>query len=522
MPTRIDASTTKRLIHGAAEVAFVDVREHGEHGEGHPLLSVGIPYSRLELDAPVLIPRRATPTILLDDGDGRAERAAARLEGLGYTDVRVLDGGTGAWAAAGHTLYKGVNVPSKAFGELVEHASHTPSIGAEELAAMRARGEDIVILDGRSPAEYRNMSIPDGVSCPNAELGYRIDAVAPDARTTVVVNCAGRTRSIIGAQTLIDLGVPHKVVALRNGTMGWRLAGLDLDHGATRSYPRQVPDAARATARERAAALAARAGVSFVNDATLQIWQADASRTLYLLDVRAADEFEAGHLPGSRHAPGGQLVQGTDQWVAVRGARIVLVDDAEVRAVTTAYWLGRMGHDVHVLRGGLDGALERGPVAAALLDGCAPALAQLPVAAVVADVASGRVRLVDVRTSTSHRKAHPQGARWLTRCRAVDLDRGAPIVLLTDDDALARLVARDLAESGHEVRGAVAGDADAWRDAGHAVVASPDSPPDAECIDYLFFVHDRHAGNLAAAQAYLDWETGLVGQLDADERALFT
>ncbi|WP_459655385.1 rhodanese-like domain-containing protein, partial [Achromobacter xylosoxidans] len=64
----------------------------------------------------------------------------------------------------------------------------------------------------------------------------RAHGLAPDPKTTIVVNCAGRTRSIIGAQTLINLGVPNPVYALENGTQGWYLADFELDHGASRRY----------------------------------------------------------------------------------------------------------------------------------------------------------------------------------------------------------------------------------------------------------------------------------------------
>src|SRR5207245_8921614 len=72
------------------------------------------------------------------------------------------------------------------------------------------------------------------VSVPGAELVLRAREAAPDPATTIIVNCAGRTRSIIGTQSLINAGVANKVVALRNGTIGWTLAKQNLEHGADR------------------------------------------------------------------------------------------------------------------------------------------------------------------------------------------------------------------------------------------------------------------------------------------------
>src|SRR5262245_54051326 len=225
----VDAPTIKSWLSDGREIAFLDVREHGEYGEGHPFFAVSAPYSRFETLLPGLAPNRHVRLVLTDAGDGVAERAARRAIALGYDNLHVLAGGTDAWKRAGFTLFAGINVPSKAFGELVELARQTPHIGPHDLQRMQAAGERIVIVDGRPFAEFNRMSIPGGICCPNGELALRIGEIAADPATRIVVNCAGRTRSIIGAQTLIDLRIPNDVCALENGTQGWSLAGFELE-----------------------------------------------------------------------------------------------------------------------------------------------------------------------------------------------------------------------------------------------------------------------------------------------------
>jgi rhodanese-related sulfurtransferase len=231
----LDAALT-----GKAELAILDVREAGQYAAGHLFFATHVPYSRLEIEIVAFVPRKAVPVVVYDAGDGVSEKAAGALAKLGYGDVRCLEGGAPGWAAAGHTLYEGVNLPSKTFGELVELAQDTPHISADDLAAMQDEGGDFVILDGRTPEEYGRFNIPGGLSCPNAELPLRFNDMVPNDRTTVVINCAGRTRSIIGAQTLINFGVPNKVVALENGTQGWALADRELETGARRFPPRGI------------------------------------------------------------------------------------------------------------------------------------------------------------------------------------------------------------------------------------------------------------------------------------------
>ena len=525
MTKRIDAATLKKTIKDGKELALLDVREDGEFGEGHLLLTVSVPYSMLEAKLDALLPRRSVRTVLVDGGDGVAERAAARMAAVGFTDVAVLDGGIGAWEKAGYVIFKGVNVPSKAFGEVVEHAAHTPSISADELKAMFDKGENLVVVDGRTPEEYKRMSIPNGISVPNAELVYRIHDIAPSPDTTVVVNCAGRTRSIIGAQTLRNAGIPNKVVALRAGTMGWRLAGFELDHGAARKYP-DISAKGMAEAKARAEAMAKKFGVRKVDLGTVDRWRGEKDRTLYVLDVRSAEEYAAGHLPGAVHAPGGQLVQGTDNWAGARGARIVLTDDTEVRAITAAHWLVQMGWDVHVLADGIGkAATEKGAPPRRVLGIDDIAVDTVAPADLAAALKAGSAVAVDVDLSEHYRARHLPGAVWAIRPRldrlVARLPKGKRIVLYSEHETRARLAFPDLRALTDAPVAVLKGGREAWTKAGLPLEASPGVPPDSERIDFLFFVHDRHQGNETSMRAYLSWEEQLPAQVGADGDAAF-
>src|SRR5262249_47904635 len=189
------ADRLKAMLADGQELAIVDLREELIFSQGHLLFARSVPLSRLELKFARLVPRRGTRIVLYDDADGLVERAADILPPARYTSLHALDGGVAAWAAAGFELFSGVNVPSKAFGEFVEHASATPSIDAGELERLMRERSDIVVLDSRPFDEYQRVSIPSAVNVPGAELVLRIRDLAPSPQTMVVVNCAGRTRS---------------------------------------------------------------------------------------------------------------------------------------------------------------------------------------------------------------------------------------------------------------------------------------------------------------------------------------
>jgi rhodanese-related sulfurtransferase len=516
----ISPHALKEWLHDGAEIALLDVREHGQFGEAHLFYAVPVPYSRLELEIERLVPRRDVRCVVYDSGMADtfnvASRAADRLHALGWRNVSTLDGGTRAWREAGYTLFAGVNLPSKTFGELAEHVYGTPRISADDLAQVLARGERVVVLDGRPVTEFRKMSIPSAVCCPNGELPYRVKAIVPDDSTPIIVNCAGRTRSIIGAQTLINLGLPNPVYALENGTQGWYLRDHRLEHGSTRTY---APDSGTPVLRQSAGRLAARFGAGTVDTAAVLQWAAQDDRTLYLCDVRSPEEFAQGSLPGAQHTPGGQLIQAFDQYIGVRGARLVLFDNDGVRAPTVASWLRQLGHEAWVLEGGLQSGLAL-PQQPALR---APGLARIDPVRAARLAQGGELTILDLRGSMEYRKEHIAGAKWSIRPRLEQALAGVhgPVLVVADNEATAAWAVETEWPAGLERPRLLSGDTAAWRDAGLLLESTPDFPPEKDCIDFLFFVHDRHDGNKDAARRYLEWETGLVAQLDDREKAAF-
>lgn len=518
----IDASVVRAWLNDEAEIALLDVREAGQFGEGHPFFAIPLPYSRLEIDAPRLVPRPDTRIVLLDDGEGIAVHAGRRLRALGYTNVSVLREGARGWLAAGYTLFKGVNLPSKTFGELVEHAYGTPHLSPEELAVLIEEGRAHALFDGRTLDEHRKMTIPGAIPVPNGELAYRIGTLVADPATPIVIHCAGRTRSIIGAQTLRNLGVPNPVIALENGTQGWALAGLKLEHGSERRYAEGLNEAAVADAQTRTAKLAARFDVATLDASAAQEWLADPHRTTFLIDVRTQEEFAHDCLPNAIHAPGGQLVQATDQTIGVRDARVLLVDYDGVRAPVIATWLVQLGFEAALIDARNAATLHIGKQIAS-------AQSSLPLldTAALREAGTGQVLLLDLRSSAAYRREHAAGAHWSIRPQlaktlaALKAVPGDTLLLFADEPAVAGIAATDLRELGFTSLYLAANGIDTWRQAGLPLASTPDIPADAERIDFLFFVHDRHDGNLDAARQYLDWETGLIAQCAPDELAVF-
>ncbi len=516
-PPRRDYAFVRSKLLNREEIALLDVREEAPHAAGHPLFAANVPLARIELDAYTKLPRRGVPIVTLDAGGGEAERAAGRLLAMGYRDVAVFDGGCEAWKAAGGEMFIDVNVPSKAFGELVESVCHTPSLSAEEVKAMIDAGEDMVIVDVRRFDEYQAMSIPTGISVPGAELVLRVPDLAPSPATRVVVNCAGRTRSLIGSQSLINAGLPNPVAALRNGTMGWTLAAQQLDAGQSRSFG-ETPGVSADVARRRARAVADRAGVKRTGQDALGEWMRQDNRTTYFFDVRSLEEYETGHLPGFFPTPGGQLVQETEMVAPVRGARVVLVDDDGARANMTASWLAQMAWDVHVVDGLAPGDFSETGAFSPTLPAL-PGNREIDPATLQDWLPSGEVVVVDLAKHAAYRKGHVPGAWYALRsgldAAIAKVPGAARYVVTSDDGLLAQFTAPEL---GDLVEGGVyvlAGGTRAWSQAGYHLEAG-EGQLASEPIDRYRRPYEGTDAPREAMQAYLDWEFGLVEQLGRD------
>jgi rhodanese-related sulfurtransferase len=346
----INSQTFAQWLDDGAELAVLDIRPKEEITYyGQPLFGTNLPAERVLKEIDSLVPRRQVRTVLVDSGDGRGAGLAATLHADGWPNIHALKGGFPAWLDSGY-VDRSFDIPGKEFSLAVRKERNTPVVTVQQLKERREKGEDIIVIDTRTVAEYTRDHVPGAVNVPGAELLLHFAEVVPSSKTQVVVSCAGLPRAILGAQTLIDGGVPNAVAYLEDGTAAWRRAGWDLEIGPTARYGAST-ERSRRFGRERAAHLSTAGKFPEIELATAQTWAADPARTTYLLDVRTPEEFTAEHVPGSLSSEGGQLLGLSSRTIATRGARLVLIDDADgIRARTVAHWLSRRKFEIAILR----------------------------------------------------------------------------------------------------------------------------------------------------------------------------
>lgn len=514
----VEATHLREWLSDGEEIALLDVRDGGPFSRQHLLLAANVPLARLETLAPAIMPRRSVRTVLVDDCDESAQRAFKLLTRHGWSNVYVLSGGVRGWASAGFEVFSGTNVPSKAFGEVVEHTYSTPHIDAQSLHRWQQEGRDFLLVDARPEEEFRMVSLPGAVNCPGAELVRRLPDLVHSAQQPVVVNCAGRTRSIIGAQSLRNAGFSNPVFALKNGTMGWQLAGYAVEHGRS-NLAAEPSAAALLRAHSLACDVAKRYEVKFIERAHLETLLQQDKVTTYVFDVRLPSVYIAAHVPGSLNAPGGQLVQCTEAFAPVRHARIVLVDTDLVQSVMTAHWLLQMGwRNVYVLRNDADAPMDSGPSGLPGLGENAQRARTISPQGLRERLTRG-VRAIDVGESYWYRTGRIPGVCYAMRSKLERALEGAnkelPLVFVCADGRVSRYAAEDaLALGFHDVE-VLAGGRAAWRGEGFPLESCAEDDPLilTETDDMWYPPWVRSSGVTEAMQQYLTWEVDLIEQI---------
>jgi rhodanese-related sulfurtransferase len=528
---RISATALKAMEADGKELAILDPREEGIFGEAHLLYAVNLPLSKLELNVFRMVPRNSTRIVLSDGGEGMSERAAVKLRELGYTDVAILDGGYPAWKQAGYEIFSGMSVAGKAFGEWITVNYQPPTMTPEEVQKRIAAGEKVLILDSRPSNEYVNMNIPGSINVPVSELVFRFFQLGVSPDTLVVVNCAGRTRSLIGAQTLINAGISNHVAAMRGGTMAWQMAGFPLEYGSTRHAPEPWGTNLQ-KALETAQRVADRFGVKTIDSQQLEVFKSDKDRSLYIIDLRTPDEYRAGHRSDSTYGWGVQLVQGMDKYAATSNARVVLIDNYMVRALMTASWMVQADWpETYVLAKPFEGAsLVSGDYKPFVPGVDQIQLPRIGSAELSALLRTKKVTVIDVADSLSYKRGHIPGAWFAIRSRLEEsltaLPRSSSFVVTGDDPALVALSARDLAKlSGKPVSILEGGNA-AWRKA--KLPLTPGFENLAAKTDDIFrqpFLWGQFEAMSPefkqAANAYFAWELQLPEQLERARESNF-
>jgi rhodanese-related sulfurtransferase len=503
MATIISVPELKTLLESTGLYAVIDVRDWGEFSLGQIPGASCIPRGSLEKYMAVLVPQKGVKTVLYCDTGQRSARAATTLETLGYTDVSILDGGLKSWQAAGGETIHGWSLRGKEYGERLQVEEQIPDLTAAELHTRLQQGEKFYIFDTRTEPEFQALHLPGAYCTPGGQLALMATDTVQDQNRPIIINCAGRTRSLLGAHLLRRMGFSN-VYALKGGTGAWRIAGHgnELESGSGATLP-PVSAAGQVACAQFAERVASEDGIPFLSPEELRARQ-EQGKLLYLLDVRQLDEYQAGHIPGALFCPGTQAALLVECLVGVKNATVVTMCDGRARAILVASLLKGAGYpQVSVLDGGTKAWVDQGfglaagapqeidygqPVwMARLLQGLPsgiepqelpiPGLAEASAQATFITpevlqsklVSSERPALLDVRSAGDFATAHIPGSRWLSQgnldlqIEQVVPNKATPLVLMCRRGKLSPLSVPTLKDMGYQQVAILQGGFAAWK-----------------------------------------------------------
>ena len=505
------------LITSSSNFCLLDIRSKAEFNEKHILGSSSIPRSDLEFQLPRLIPYKQTKIILNDSDSKRSFYSVAQLSHMGYLNVLVLEGGLDKWIADGYSYTEGMNVPSKTFGEQVLHTDDPPEITPEELFEMMENGEKLLLIDTRTPEEYSRATMPNSINIPNGELINRVPQLDKEFDGQIIIHCGGRTRSIIGASLMHTLGYKD-IISLKDGTMGWLLAGYELQYdNDVEDFVDTTPDFKK-LAQELAENMRKQNSIQTIDHVELKnLFNQNIENNIYFIDVRTESEYKESHLSEFDWMAGGQLIQRTDETVAMKNARVILVCNDMTRSTVAAYWLKRMGYDnIQVVLGGMN---ECSSNEFKFSSEFSKPNVDLPVnyKSISTNELLNSINNNENQTilflgnSANYNEGHIEKSYWLPKdwlemyIQIVVPNNNDKVVLVCNDELRSALSTKILDDLGYSNTVVLSGGLEAWKSNNLPLTTKSDNK-----YDYPDDVFVHPLGNRELMLKYLTWEKALV------------
>ena len=236
----IAATALNEELADAAPV-LVDLREAADvETNGYIAGAVNIPIRQL-LENLDKLPGLDEPIVVYCASGHRGGIALALLKGLGYTNVRNLNGGLGGWTKAGLPVEAGVPAEAAAistpivadqalFNAFSDYLTNMPdsfyAIGAAPLNEALAGGATPVFIDVRSQAEWdRDGYIEGATLIPLPDFMTSLDQLPTDLAAPILIYCGSGHRGAIAMTALRLMGYTD-VTNLGGGLGAWKAASL--------------------------------------------------------------------------------------------------------------------------------------------------------------------------------------------------------------------------------------------------------------------------------------------------------
>ena len=454
-------------------IAFIDIRSRHHYVANHPVFAVNAPIDSLETHCDTLFGSESATALVIGDDELLTTWASHLITQKTNLQPKVIRGGFSAWEAAGLPTWGGEYTPSKAFGEWVEQTGSMSHISP--LEAMKSPVHDQ--FDVRPLEEFNRFTLPGSRHCPTGRLG-----ALKTQQTHLRVHCAGRTRGIIAAQTLVDLDFPATIQCISGGTQGWEIAG------GTRQFnhPTEQVDLIPSSEENSRAQVLIKKYHLPIFTATEEVAWLNESRDFRLLTV-CEDQLDTPSISPTT------LIQSTDQYLGTHHIPVIVEGPHALDVSVTVLWLRRMGWDARIRETNATASQTTHEISA-----------QQSAFVKIED----HCTVIDTRPSRSFSRSRVQNSSWVPRSLFRELLPTVTYVVICETDATKRQTAILLAWLGIEQATCIG-----WQEVSPDLIDHSHIQHRTHPVDQPLFFPNRHHGNLEDAKGYLHWEHSLLPTL---------
>ena len=184
---------------------YIDVRDIFAYEKSHIMGAMHIPLEILTEKLSSIPANR--PVIVYDETGKKGHQALRTLIGAGFEDVTNISGGHASLQRQGRAVgFKNLKIDLLPIEEKSLEKEKTQKTEEKVETKQKVDETSTLIVDVRTPEEFRGGAVPEAINIPLDELMNRYQELGENAGREIIVYCASGARSAYAQRMLMQMG----------------------------------------------------------------------------------------------------------------------------------------------------------------------------------------------------------------------------------------------------------------------------------------------------------------------------